>query len=182
MKIRSLHKSIDSPDRGSRNGKKRPKKPTYRCRTCRKEYSRQKLHDGIDSHLNSLQLLPDDNSFKRALIKVWRNQRGSVVQRISALKANKARIETDIRNTTSEYLKEPEGAAKNGLRLLLEDYGEKLKTIETDISNTQNVDMESEDFVKFAIDFTEKLKDKWWSISFDGRKGVNKFCLMANFM
>jgi hypothetical protein len=31
--------------------------------------------------------------------------------------------------------------------------------------------MESEDFVKFAVDFTEKLKDKWWSISFDERKG-----------
>ena len=80
-------------DRGYRNGKKRPMKPTYRCRTCRKEYSRQKIHDGIDAHLSSLEFLPDDNAFKRALIKVWRNQRGSVIQRISVRQANKARLE-----------------------------------------------------------------------------------------
>ena len=182
-KQEELHSKFSgfAKDRGSRNGKKRPKKPTYRCRTCRKEYSRQKLHDGIDSHLNSLQFLPDDTSFKRALIKVWRNQRGSVVQRISALEANKARIENDIRNTVSEYSKEPDGAVKNGLRMLLEDYDKQLEAIKADITNTQNVDMESEDFVKFAMNFTEQIKDKWWSISFDERKGGEQILFYGEF-
>lgn len=168
-------------DRGSRNGKKRTKKPTYRCRTCRKEFSRQKLHDGIDTHLNGLEFLPNDTAFKRALIKVWRNQRGSVIQRISVLQANKARIETDIRNTVINYAKEPEGAVKNSLRLLLEDYETKLEAIKHDITNTQNIDMESDDFVKFALDFSKKLKDKWWSISFDERKGGEQILFNGEF-
>lgn len=168
-------------DRGFRNGKKRTKKPTYRCRNCRREFSRQKLHDGIDLHISILQFLPDNVAFKRALIKVWRNQRGSVIQRISALEANKARIETDIRNTAVDYAKEPEGAAKNALRLVLEDYETRLEAIKNDITSTQDVDMESEDFVKFAIDFTEKLKDKWWAISFDERKGGEQILFNGEF-
>jgi hypothetical protein len=119
---------------------------TYRCRTCRREFSRQKLHDGIDTHLNNLEFTPDDNAFKHALIKVWRSQRGSVIKRISALEANKARLEADIRNTAADYAKEPDGAAKNALRLLLEDYETKSEAIKTDITNIQNVDMESEVF------------------------------------
>jgi len=168
-------------DRGYRNGKKRPMKPTYRCRTCRKEFSRQKHHEGIDSHLKSLEFMPDDSSFKRALIKVWRNQRGSVTQRISALQANKSRLEADIIKIAADYAKESEGAAKNGLRLLLEDYEIRLKSIKNDITSTQNVDMESEDFVKFAMNFTEKLKNEWWTISFDERKGGEQILFNGEF-
>ena len=168
-------------DRGYRNGKKRAKKPTYRCRSCRREFSRPKLHDGIDMHLNSLEFLPNNASFKRALLKVWRNQRGSVTQRINALKANQTRLEADIRKTAVDYAKEPEGAAKNALNLLLEDYDKQLGTLKDDITKTQNVDMESEDFVKFALDFTEKLKDKWWSISFNERKGGEQILFNGEF-
>lgn len=76
-----------------------------------------------------------------------------------------------MRNTAVDYAKEPVGAAKNALRLLLEDYQTKLETIKADITNTHNINMESEDFVKFALDFTQKLKDNLWSITFDERKG-----------
>lgn len=168
-------------DRGYRNGKKRSMKPTYRCRTCRREFSRQKLHDGIDVHLNSMEFLPDDATFKRALVKVWRNQRGSVTQRISALQSSKLRIEADIRKTATDYTREPEGAAKNALRLVLEDYDNQLQGIEKDITNTRNVDMESDDFVKFALNFTKELKDKWWSISFDERKGGEQILFNGKF-
>ncbi|MDQ5963145.1 MAG: site-specific recombinase [Patescibacteria group bacterium] len=182
-KHEELHSKFSgfAKDRGIRNGKKRPKCPTYRCRTCRREFSRQRLHDGIETHMNSLEFLPDSATFKRALIKVWRNQRGSVIQRISILEANKARIETDIIKTAADYAKEPEGAAKNALRLLLEDYEAKLENIKNDITTTQNVDMESEDFVKFAMNFTEELKEKWWSISFDERQGGEQILFNGEF-
>jgi resolvase-like protein/recombinase len=182
-KHEELHSKFSgfAKDRGYRNGKKRAKKPTYRCRACRREFSRQRLHDGIDTHLNSLEFLPDNTSFKRALLKVWRSQRGSVTQRINALKANQTRLEADIRKTAVDYTKESEGAAKNALNLLLEDYDKQLEVLKDDIVKTQNVDMESDDFVKFAVDFTEKLKDKWWSISFDERKGGEQILFNGEF-
>jgi hypothetical protein len=182
-KHEELHSKFSgfAKDRGYRNGRKRTKKPTYRCRTCRREFSRQRLHDGVSTYMNGLQFIPDNATFKRALLKVWRNQRGSVTQRINALQANTDRIETETRKTASDYAKEPEGAAKNALRLLLEDYDSQLKTLSSDIANTRSVDMESDDFVKFALDFAEKLKEKWWSISFDDRKGGEQILFNGNF-
>ena len=179
-KLRSKFSGF-AKDRGYRSGKKRAKKPTYRCRECRKEFSRQKLHDGIDAHLSSLEFLPDSTTFKRTLIKVWRSQRGSVTQRINALQANNARVEADVIKTAADYANEPEGAAKNALRLLLEDYDNQLKAIGDDITNTQDIDMESDDFVKFALNFTERLKDKWWSIPFDDRKGGEQILFNGEF-
>lgn len=41
--------------------------------------------------------------------------------------------------------------------------------------------MESEDFVKFAMNFIEKLKNKWWSISFDERKGGEQILFNGEF-
>ena len=168
-------------DKGHRNGKKRPSAPIYRCRTCRREFNRQRMHDGIDEHLSNLRFLPDAESFKKALLKVWRKQRGSVIQRVSALKANETRLEADILTLAADYAKEPEGAAKNALRALLTSYEKQLNDLRDDIIKTESVDMESEDFVTFAINFTEKLKDKWWSISFDERKGGEQILFNGEF-
>ncbi len=168
-------------DRGSRNGKKRPKAPTYRCRSCKKSFIRSRLNDGVDDYMSDLVFLPDQATFKKALMKVWRNQRGSVVQRISALEANKQSVEADSRKTAQEYTKEPEGAAKNALRLLLEDYEIKLTAIKKDIEDTRDIDLESDKFVKFAIDFTENIKEKWWSISHDERKGGEQILFNGEF-
>jgi hypothetical protein len=62
------------------------------------------------------------------MMKVWR-KRGSVIQRISVLEANKARIETDIRKTAADYTKEPEGTAKNGYACCLKIMRQNLKLL-----------------------------------------------------
>lgn len=41
--------------------------------------------------------------------------------------------------------------------------------------------MESEDFVKFAMNFTEQIKEKWWSISFNERKGGEQTLFNGEF-
>jgi len=154
---------------------------TYRCRSCKKSFAKNRLNDGVDDYMSDLEFLPEQATFKKALIKVWRNQRGSVVQRISALEANRQSVEADSRKTAQEYTKEPEGAAKNALRLLLEDYDNKLIAIKKDIEDTRNIDLESDEFVKFAIEFTENIKEKWWSISQDERKGGEQVLFNGEF-
>jgi hypothetical protein len=44
-----------------------------------------------------------------------------------------------------------------------------------------NKDMESDDFVKFAVNFTDRIKDKWWSISFNERKGGEQTLFNGEF-
>lgn len=151
------------------NGLQRQLQAVYDCRDCRKRIARDKAHQAFSTYLDSLDFKPDQKSFKKALLKVWRAQRGSVHQRLSALNANRGRIEAELSEIAINYTRESEGATKNALRLLIEDKDNRLKEIDNDIATTQNIELESEDFVKFAFDFAESLREKWWSISYDDR-------------
>ena len=176
------HKDIDKENdnkltgffknRGNRpNGRPRNKLPVYRARCCRKEMSRRKVHDALTEHLARLEFVPDDKKFKAALLRVWKNQRGTVAQRIGALKTNKADLDAKITSTAVAYANEAEGtAAKKALGKLLEDYDKESKDLETELISARSVEMESAEFVRFALDFVEKLRSKWWDLTFDSRK------------
>ena len=158
-------------NRGKRpSGTPRKLQPVYDCRDCRRRIHREKVHTSISDHLESLMLLPDEQSFRKAVVKVWKRQRGSVAQRITALQTNKSLLEQKIRDTAAVYASEAEGAAKAALKLLLQDYDTQLKQLDTDIRSTKDVEMESEDFVRFAIDFTANIRDKWWDLSWENHK------------
>ena len=158
-------------NRGKRpNGTPRKLLPVYDCRDCRRRIRREKLHAGLSEHLESLKFLPDEQSFKKALIRVWKQQRGSVAQHIATLQNNKQLLEEKIRGTASAYAIEPEGAIKASLKLVLEDYDAQLKQLNDDIRQAKDVDMESGEFVRFAIDFTANIRDRWWDLSWENHK------------
>ncbi len=158
-------------NRGKRpNGKPRNKLPVYRCRDCKKEISRGKIHDSTTEHLNNLELLPSDKDFRAALVRVWKRQRGSVAQRLLVLESSKAALEQKIKEAAAAYTLEQEGGAKNALKLLLDDYDKELRQIRADIIATRDIELESEDFIKFAMGFAENLKNNWWELSWENRK------------
>ena len=155
-------------NRGKRpSGSQRPLKPVYDCRDCRKRIPREKTHTAISEYLSDLKLLPNEKSFKEALVRVWRQQRGSVTQRLNILQANKDSIEQKVRQTAAAYASEADETIKQSLRQLLKDYDAQINQINTDIVTTRDVDMESEGFVRFALDFTANLKNKWWDLSWE---------------
>ncbi len=169
-------------NKGTRsNGQQRPLSPVYRCRACRRQVSRERLHNGIDDHLSNLEFLPSNTAFKKALLKVWRNQRGTINQRLNVLQASKGKLEEDIKTTAVKYADEPEGAVKNALRLVLEDFDNRLKEIQNNISSAKNVEIESEDFVQFAFDYVTKLQKQWWSMSFDDRRRGEQILFNGDF-
>ncbi len=154
----------------SRNGKPRPLRPVYDCRDCRQRIHREDIHEGFDNFLKQLKFLPSPEMFKKALIKVWKSQRGSVSERISSLEATKKQVTHDLKTAAINFSKEQAGPAKDALRALIEDYDIKLKEIETDIANMMNTELASEEFVAFAIDFIDNLKTKWWNLSYENKK------------
>lgn len=159
-------------NRGKRpNGKQRNKLPVYRCRDCKKEISRNKVHDCVSEYLNRLEFIPNEQVFRKALLRVWKNQMGSASQRLNVLNINKQDVGQKIEETAVAYSVEPAGtAAKKALANLLDKYDKQLNEIETDIAGAKNADMESEDFVRFAMNFVANLKDNWWKIGFDSRQ------------
>ncbi len=151
------------------SGRQRAKRPVYDCRDCRKRIPRQRIHYAITEYLYNLKLLPDEKQFREALIRVWRRQRGSVAQRLNILQTKKLTIEQKTKETAVSYTSETVEAAKDALRILLIDYDKQLKTVEADITSSRDIEMESEDFVKFAMSFVANIKDKWWSLSFENK-------------
>lgn len=152
------------------SGKQRDLEPVYDCRDCRKRLNRGKVHGSFSSFLDSLQFVPDRKRFRDALTKVWRNQRGSVAHRLNTLMTNKLAIEKKIKNTTESFVVEQDEVIKNTLGILLKDYDSELKEVEFEIHQAKDVDLESEEFVKFAVDFVDTLREKWWQLSWENMK------------
>lgn len=153
------------------SGKQRALKPVYDCRDCRKRISKERAHKAFSDYLGSLQLLPTEKAFKEALVRVWRRQRGSVTSRTNTLRLNKESLKRKVKVATASYIAETDESIKQNIRTLLSDYDARLKEIESDIFSATNVDIESEGFVRFALEHTAKIRDKWWSLSFEKMKG-----------
>lgn len=157
-------------NRGKRNGKQRPLRPVYDCRDCRTRLSRDLVHANFTQHLASLQLLPDEQRFIQALIKVWKLQRGSVTERLRTLEVRKESLEHKMQETTATYAQESDLLIKTNLKKLITGYGEELESLEKDIISTRDVELESEDFVKFAVEYMSNLAKNWWALSYENRK------------
>jgi DNA invertase Pin-like site-specific DNA recombinase len=158
-------------NRGKRpNGSQRPIKQVYDCRDCRKRVPRDTVHANLTTHLASLQLVPDKDKFRQALIKVWKMQRGSVSERLRVLEIKKQTIEQKMLELTEAYASSTASETiKTNLEKLIAVQEAELKATETDIVTTQNVDLESEDFVDFAMQYVAALPENWWSLSHENR-------------
>lgn len=151
------------------SGKPRKLQAVYDCRSCRKRLSREKVHSAISRYLEEIRFSPSSEKFKKALVKAWRQQRGSSQSKISSLKANRGRIQVEIEKLVAEYVSEKEGPIKNTIKNLVEDKNERIKNIDVQIHEAQSYDLQSDDFVKFAFDFVEKIREKWWHLSYEDR-------------
>ena len=54
--------------------------------------------------------------------------------------------------------------------LLLEDYEPTTKTTHYCFGGAQDIKMEGDDFVRFTIDFTANIRDKWWDLDWENHK------------
>lgn len=152
------------------NGSQRRIRQVYDCRDCRKRVRRDVVHTNLTDHLGSLRLLPNKDQFRQALVKVWKMQQGSVTERLRMLEAKKQSVEQKLQDTTAAYASETDELIKDNLKKLIASYGEELKAVEADIISTRDIEMESEDFVNFAMRYVSELPENWWSLSYEDRK------------
>ncbi len=153
----------------TRKGTQKPTQPVYDCRDCRKRISRDNAHRGMTAILEDLMFIPNASDFKKALLKVWKNQRGSNAQRIRVLEVNKDALERKIRDITVTYATETNEVIRGSLSKLLTEYDAELKNAELALHETTNLELESEEFVKFAFERVETMRAKWWKLSWDDK-------------
>jgi DNA invertase Pin-like site-specific DNA recombinase len=164
-----------------RNGRQRPKKPVYDCRDCRQRLARDRVHDAVASFFSSLSFVPSDEKFQRALVKIWRNQRGSVVERLNSLQSSRTDIENKKREATAEYITAKDEIIKASILDIIHEHEKSLIDIDRQVLSTKATDSQSADFVKFAMDFVRNIRDKWWEISFEDKKRGEQIIFNGQF-
>jgi DNA invertase Pin-like site-specific DNA recombinase len=164
-----------------RNGRQRSKKPVYDCRDCRQRLARDRVHDAVASFFAGLSFVPTDEKFQRALVKVWRNQRGSVVERLNSLQSSRADIENKKREATAEYIAAKDEVIKASIMDLIHEHEKSLIDIDKQVLSTKATDSQSADFVKFAMGFVQNIRDKWWEISFEDKKRGEQIIFNGQF-
>ena len=172
-------------NRGYRAGKQRPLTPVYDCRGCRYCIGRDKVHNATSAYLASIEFQPSPEKFRKALLKVWKGQRGSSMEQIKALNRKKLLLEQQLEDTTAKYVNANGAILESTLSKHIETLTQEIKQIETDVYGLENTDLESDSFVAWAFDYVTDLQDKWWSLSpanrirgaeilFNGKIYINK--------
>lgn len=152
-------------NRGKRaNGHQRPIKPVYDCRDCRRRIPRDKAHAHITEHLHRMKLKVSDRLFRQALLRVWREQKGAVNNRVALMERNRQELEHKLKSATEVFL-EASNEVKASLETLIGDYTKKLAALKREIEASSDAELESDEFVKFALDFMANLATNWWELS-----------------
>lgn len=151
----------------SSNGKQRPLSPVYDCRDCRKRIGRDEANQSFESFLQSLEFVPNRTKFKKALTKVWRSQQGSLTDRLGSLSSRRQSYEQKRAATTAAYVVETDESIKSSLGQLLREYEQEISRIDAEVLEIKNADSVSEEFVRFAIEFVENIREGWWQLSWE---------------
>jgi DNA invertase Pin-like site-specific DNA recombinase len=169
-------------NRGKRkSGRQRPLKPVYDCRDCRQRIDRDRVHDAVASYFAGLSFMPTDDKFQRALVRVWRLQRGSVVERLNSLQASRRDIENKKREATTEYINTKDEIIKASIMDIIHEHDKSLIEIDRQILACKATDSQSGEFVNFAMDFVRNIRDKWWELSFEEKKRGEQIIFNGQF-
>lgn len=143
------------------HGKKYPK---YRCRKCGKQYHRKEVHQSIAKVLKQFEYSDSQKrQFISALETVWHqkqqdnlNQIKVLQKRSDELREEKSRLYRELANTDDEF--------KEGLKEEIRKTEAKIKEIEAEKGKSNNLQEDLIEFVKFALSYTNILKEDWWQL------------------
>lgn len=141
----------------------------YNCRLCNKGYHRDVVHDAITKRLNEVTYSNEQREdFIAALKIVWEQKHKD---RISQQKSLRARIEK-LNEVKSGLLKEmvlSDESLKADLREEVNKVKIQIQELEKAMHDDEELQEDLINFVKFGLEYTNKLKDDWWQLNHEER-------------
>jgi site-specific DNA recombinase len=136
----------------------------YVCRICKKRVSQSAVHQSLSNLLNSVGLTKEArDELKQALNSAWNRNEDYRIERLKQLNKNK------------EALNQKKGQLINSMTEnsdLAEDFKEEIIRVKSSIAaldqeivQAGKVDEDLGDFINYALDYTENLRSKWWTLS-----------------
>lgn len=133
----------------------------YRCRSCGKNILKKALHDQIDEIFDRTELIIDDEGvFLSSMRSAWQVDMTNSLEAISRLKQKITILNNEKDNLVRTMASNPDMA---------EDFKGSINTLKTEILNTEDeidkasdVEVDFDEFIKFSIQYVERLKENWW--------------------
>lgn len=141
----------------------------YHCRGCGKGYHRSEVHEAITRRLDEVTYNDAQRKdFIEALCTVWASKKQD---RIGQVKALTSKLE-ELNKTKSKLviaMATAEDGYKEDIRSEVDHIKEQIKQTENAIQSSDDLSDDLIDFVKFALEYTNDLKDDWWDLSHEDR-------------
>lgn len=154
------------------NGRKR-KTTTYyakyNCRGCGKSYHRTEVHQAIDEFLQNVTYSgAQQKELIEAMASVWQRKRSD---KLLAIKNTEKEIER-LRQTKSKLVIELASANTDIKPDLEEEIGrikDKIDELQQALGNADALFDDLIDFLKFGLEYTNKLVEDWWQLDHETR-------------
>lgn len=135
----------------------------YRCRSCGKNVLKSVLHEGLDALFDKTELILDDKQlFIDSLRKVWRAEVINSIETITRLKQKQTILVKEKDNLIRSMATNPDIASdiKDSVTIIKSE----IEGIQSEIERASNIEEDFEQFVDFALEYCEKLRENWWAL------------------
>jgi DNA invertase Pin-like site-specific DNA recombinase len=141
----------------------------YRCRGCGKEYHRHEVHDKITERLGEIQFTGKQRQeLIEALATVWGQKKKDKLQQIKVLEQRsqtlqqaKSKLVVEMAQADQEY--------KQDIKDEIDKIKVQIADNEVLVNQSDELQEELLEFVKFGLEYTNTLMDDWWALDHEDR-------------
>lgn len=134
----------------------------YRCRGCGKNITKDKLHKGISRVLNRTELIIDEKGeFLDSMRKAWQADVANSLETVIRLKQKHTLLTAEKDNLVRTMAGNPDLA--DDFKGSIATIKAEIEAVEAEIGDASNIEEDFEQFMTFALDYTEHFKENWWT-------------------
>ncbi len=137
----------------------------YYCMDCKKYQQQKNVHSGLNELLEKVYLSDDDKSeLLKALAIVWKEKEGDKTEAITSLTRRKIKLEEHKSKLVTTLVVADEDL-KEDIQVEIRKTKYDVREIEDMIVQLSQADEGMIEFTKFALDYSDRLIENWWSLN-----------------
>lgn len=143
--------------------------PKYRCRKCNKQYKRADVHEAITNVLEQFDYGDaQKKEFQEALTAVWEEKKRDIIQQAKALQTRLEELQKD-KSSLAKELARVDVSLKPDIEEELHEVKAQIEGVEATIRSQDDLEDDRVEFIKFGLEYTNRLKDDWWKLNQEER-------------
>lgn len=135
----------------------------YRCRGCGQNILKSKLHDGIDEVFDKTELaLDSDGMFLASLKQAWKSEVANIYETIARQRQKISLLTSEKDGLVRTLATSPDLA--EDIRSAIQTIKQQIDTCQSELEVLTHVEDDFDDFVDFALEYANNIKEHWWDI------------------